>query len=112
MDGVLSSLPVPDYVLPGLFLLIVMGVLPLVLAYGLWAGRRVPTTVRLGRFGAWHWAWFGTVALGTTLAAWLLAQGLLIGFRWPIQYVTAVNAVAILGAAFSFHVRSSYRVDR
>ncbi len=112
MDTVLPSLPVSDYVLPGLFLLTAMGVLPLVLAYGLWAGRRAPATVRLGRFGTWHWAWLGSVALGVVLVAWLLTQGLLIGFRWPIQYVTAANAAAILGAAFTAPVRRSYRAER
>jgi len=37
MTEVLPSLPVPDFKLPGLFLLVVMGAAPLLLVYGLLA---------------------------------------------------------------------------
>lgn len=36
---------------------------------------------------------------------WLALQGLLIGFRWPIQYVTAVNGLLILACAWLPSVR-------
>ena len=96
MTEVLPSLPVPDYTLPGLFLLVVMGVTPLLLAYGLLARPAWAWAEPLSRAGRHHWAWTGTLALGLVLGAWLVAQGLLIGFRWPIQYVTAANGIAIV----------------
>jgi hypothetical protein len=117
MDEALPLLPVPDYTLPGLFLLLVMGLMPLLLSYGLLArpgwGRAPP------RWSGHHWAWIactaratasvtGTLALGLLLAVWLVVQGLLIGFRWPIQYVTAVNGILIIVLALLPEVRRAY----
>jgi hypothetical protein len=108
MAEVLPSLPVPDYTLPGLFLLVVMGAAPLGLAYGLLARPAWAWAEPLSRAGRHHWAWSGTLALGLVLGAWLVVQGFLIGFRWPIQYVTAVNGLAILLLALLPAVRQRY----
>jgi hypothetical protein len=96
MGEVLPALPVSDYTLPGLFLAVVMGVVPLALTYGLLVRPGWAWAEPLSRAGRHHWAWTGTLVLGAVLAVWLAAQGLLIGFRWPIQYVTAVNGLAIV----------------
>jgi hypothetical protein len=114
IDEVLPLLPVP-----GLFLLLVMGVGPLLLSYGLlarpnWTWARAPS-----RWSGHHWAWIactaratasvtGTLALGVLLAVWLVVQGMLIGFRWPIQYVTAANGVVIIVLALLPEVRRGY----
>jgi hypothetical protein len=108
MAEVLPSLPVPDYTLPGLFLLLVMGAVPLLLAYGLLARPAWAWAEPMSRVGRHHWSWSCTVALGLVLAVWLLVQGFLIGFRWPIQYVTAANGFAILLLAMLPVVRRRY----
>jgi len=108
MAEVLPTLPVPDFTLPGLFLLAVMGVAPLLLAYGLLARPAWAWAVPLSRAGGHHWAWSGSLALGLVLGAWLVVQGFLIGFRWPIQYVTAANGMAIVALALVPAVRRWY----
>ncbi len=108
MTEVLPLLPVPDYTLPGLFLLVVMGAAPLLLAYGLLARPNWAWAEPLSRVARHHWAWTGALALGLVLGAWLAVQGLLIGFRWPIQYVTAANGVAIVALALVPAVRRWY----
>ncbi len=108
MTEVLPSLPVPDYTLPGLFLLVVMGVTPLLLAYGLLARPAWAWAAPLSRAGHHHWAWSGALVLGLVLGVWLVVQGLLIGLRWPIQYVTAANGVAIVALALVPEVRRWY----
>jgi hypothetical protein len=96
MSEVLPLLPVPDYTLPGLFLLFIMGLVPLILAYALLARPNWAWAGSLSRWSGHHWAWTGTLVLGVILALWLVVQGLLIGFKWPIQYVTALNAFLII----------------
>lgn len=112
MDAVLAQLPVPDYVLPGLFLVGVMGLVPIALAVGL--ARRVawPWAARLTRGSGHHWAWTGSLALGLVLAAWLALQGALIGFVWPIQFVTAAIAVAIVALTLLPSVRRAFELPR
>jgi len=99
---------VPDYTLPGVFLLVVMGVTPLLLAYALLARPAWTWAEPLSRAGGHHWAWTGALALGLVLAAWLGVQGFLIGFRWPIQYLTAANGIAIVALALLPAVRRRY----
>ncbi len=105
MGDLLPLLPVSNFTLPGLFLLVVMGLTPLALAYGLLVQ---PLWGRVGRLFAWngrHWAWTSTLLLVLVLAIWLAVQGLLIGFQWPIQYATAVNGLLILLLALTPGVR-------
>lgn len=105
MQVVVPLLPVADLVLPGLFLVVVMGVGPLVAAYGLLARPPWPALARVERVSGRSWAWSAALALGVVLAGWLALQGVLIGFRWPIQYVTAGNAAVIVALALAPTVR-------
>ena len=108
MDVVLPQLPVASFVLPGLFLIVVMGLLPIVLAYGLVARPAWPFADAAARRAGHHWAWSGTLALGLVLGAWLVLHAALIGFAWPIQFVTAGNAVVIVALALLPNVRRTF----
>ncbi len=110
MDVVLPHLPVASFVLPGLFLITVMGVVPIVLAYGLIARPSWPVGDAAARWAGHHWAWTGTLTLGLVLGAWLALQAAMIGFAWPIQFVTAGNAVAIVVLALLPQVRGTFVV--
>jgi hypothetical protein len=92
----LPELPVSDFILPGLFLLLVMGIMPLLLIYGLLARPGWTWAERLFHWSGHHWAWTGTLLLGIVLAIWLIYQAFLISFEWPIQYITAVDGFLII----------------
>ena len=109
MTEVLPLLPISNYLLPGLFLLFVMGFFPVLLIYGLvarpnwsWLESAFPKV-------QYHWAWAGTVLLGILLAVWLIVEGVLIGFKWAIQYVTAVNGLLILLFVFLPPIKRFFR---
>ena len=104
----LPLLPVPDFFLPGLFLLFVMGFLPLFLIYALWARLRWAWVEKIFRWSRYHWAWNLTLALGLTLGAWLTWQGILIGFREPVQWITAINGLLIVLTGLSRPVREYF----
>src|SRR3954454_11494832 len=59
----LDGLPLRSYALPGLWLLIVMGVSPLVILYGLWAQPTWSWTALIERRSHAHWAWTAAIAL-------------------------------------------------
>jgi hypothetical protein len=96
MSDILQFLPVSTFILPGLFLVFVMGLSPLFLAYALLTRPQWIWAKRIARDCGYYWAWTGTLALGVILMIWLFVQGLLIGFKWPIQYVTAGNGILII----------------
>jgi hypothetical protein len=111
MEKELASLPVPDFTLPGIFLLIVMTLTPLFLTYGLIAKPEIPFLRNLARFAPYHWSWTGTVTLGVVLMLWLAFQAYFIGFTAPIQYVTALNGVLILLLPFLPRIKLHYRAS-
>jgi hypothetical protein len=104
---ILPLLPVPNFILPGIFLLVVMGLFPLALAITLVTR---PNWTWLGSLFQWsnhYWAWTGTLILVAIMALWLIYEGWLIGFFW-ITYMTAVLGLLILIFALLPSVRDYY----
>ena len=112
MSDVLPLLHVPNYILPGLFLLLVMGLAPLVMTYGLLARPRWSRIDQWMQWSGHHWSWTGSLTIGIVLVIWLCIQGLLIGFRWPIQYVTAGNGLVIVLFAMIPKVQRFYSIQQ
>ena len=104
---VLHLLPVPNYILPGIFLFAVMGLFPLLLAYTLIARPNWPWVDSLFQWSKYYWAWTATLILVAIIAIWLVVEGMLIGF-WPITYFTAAQGLLILLFALLPGVRKFY----
>jgi hypothetical protein len=64
--SLLEGTPFGDYLIPGLILLIVVGLFPVVVLYGLIRRRR--------------WGWWLSVAAGAGLVIWIIAEGVLLGY--------------------------------
>jgi uncharacterized membrane protein len=78
----LAGLPINSFLLPGLYLVLVYGLLAPVIAYGLW--KRAP------------WAWGSAVVLGVILLVWIIGQFLLWGSPHVIQAIYFVLSLAML----------------
>ncbi len=111
LQEILKYLPVPDFTAPGIFLLVVMGLGPLFLVYGLLACPKWKLMEVISCWSGYQWGWTGTLVLGIVLAGWLTFQGVLIGFKWPIQFITAVNCLLIILLTLSPGVRKWNRLD-
>ena len=103
----LPLLPVPNFILPGIFLLIVMALFPLVLAISLITRPNWSWVDSLFEWSNHYWAWSGTLILVAILALWLIYEGWLIGM-FPITYVTVVLGLLILLFALMPSVRKYY----
>ncbi|RRR75654.1 MAG: hypothetical protein EI684_04215 [Candidatus Viridilinea halotolerans] len=112
VDILLPRLPVPNFILPGLFLLFVMGLAPLAMSFGLFVRPNWPWAAALARWSGHYWAWTGTLILGLLLLIWLAVQAAMIGFSAGIQYVMVVNGLALLGIALWPAVEQMYRLGK
>ncbi len=103
----LEGTPFGSYLVPGLVLLVLLGLLPLVAFYGLVRNR--------------SWSWLLSVALGAVLMTWLTTEIVLIGgrlfrespsvsmFLWVFYGVVGAS-ILVLGQLPS--VRAHYRAAR
>jgi hypothetical protein len=89
----LEESPFDDYFVPGLFLLTVLGVLPLVALYGLWERRR--------------WSWPLVLMVGPALLVWIAVQIAWIGYqpRPPLQLVYGALGLVLSVSALLPSVR-------
>lgn len=80
----LEGSPFSTYFLPGLILFTVLGIGPLVVAFGVTGPR--------------PWAWFGSLLVGVAVLIWLGVEIATVGFQaWPpLQLIYALEGVGIL----------------
>ncbi|MBN1631022.1 MAG: hypothetical protein JW990_14770 [Thermoleophilia bacterium] len=99
--SLLEGTPFDDYLIPGLILLVVVGLEPLIAFFGLIGGRT--------------WGWWVALVAGGDLLVWVIVEILLLGylpgFGIALQIVYALVAVAILGCALARATRDYYEVS-
>ena len=89
----LRGSPFGSYLIPGLILFTVLGIFPLIVAFGVTGPRA--------------WAWFGSLAVGVGVLVWLVVEIATVGFQaWPpLQAIYAILGVAILALTATRSVR-------
>lgn len=82
--NMLAGSPFPDFLIPGLVLLVVLGVLPLAVLWAMWRRRT--------------WAWAGSALIGLALVIWIGVQISVIGYspRPPLQLTYGLLGSALL----------------
>lgn len=93
----LESTPFIDYLFPGIILLLILGIIPTIVAYGLW--RR------------YTWAWTGALFVSFALIIWIGVQIALIGYRAqpPLQAIYGVLGFIMLFTLFAPGCRNVFR---
>jgi hypothetical protein len=104
----LPLLPVSNFVLPGLFLFVGMGLFPLLLIFALIVRPDWNWVEKLFQWSKHYWAWTATLILVLIIAVWLAYEGWLLGW-WPITYATAVIGLFIFLFAMMPGVQKYYR---
>lgn len=89
----LAGSPFADYWIPGIVLLVVLGIGPLLVVYALW----------------WrpNWGWLGSLAVGVALIIWILVEIMVIGYQPqpPLQLIYGVLGILIVVLALLPQVR-------
>lgn len=93
--GHLAGTPFTDYTIPGLVLVVVLGLYPLAVLYGQLTRRPL--------------AWPASLAMAGALAVWVLVEVALIGYVSPLQPAYGLLGVALALLCFAPSVRTYYR---
>ncbi len=102
--------PLDTFLVPGLFLLFVMGFLPLALAAALWLRPAWLWGQGFQYLTHEHWAWTFTMLFSYILLGWLLFEVLLFGIEAPIQWIIGIVAITLFGLSRLRSVREYYAV--
>lgn len=96
----LEGSPFKDYLIPGLTLLVVLGLFPLLVLYGIVRRRR--------------WSWWLSVAVGAGLVIWIITEVAVVGYQPGValnmQIGFGLVGVAILVLALVRPTRRFFRV--
>lgn len=89
----LHGSPFDNYFIPGLFLLIALGVFPVFVIYGLWGYR--------------SWSWLSSLLVGIMLIIWIIVEILIIGYQPapPLQLIYGLLGFIIIVLVLSPKLR-------
>ncbi|MFB6192231.1 MAG: hypothetical protein ABEI11_02785 [Haloarculaceae archaeon] len=90
----LDDTPIGSFLVPGLVLFLLFGLLSSFVCYGLYTRRQ--------------WAWPAAITIALALLVWVLVE-VAIGFSRPTVYLNIGTAIGILGLALHPAVRSELR---
>lgn len=91
----LEGSPFNSFLLPGIILLLLLGVLPAILSFALMAQPGWKRVGFLNIYPGIHWAWTYTVYLGIMLVVWILVEILWISYD-ALQTIFGLVGVVIL----------------
>lgn len=100
--SLLAGSPFGDYLVPGLILLVLLGIFPLVVAWGLWFR---PAWARVG-VSEVDAAWLAALFVGVSLIVWILVQMTIL--RFFLQPVLLAQGIAIIGTSLLPATRRHY----
>lgn len=92
----LRDSPFGSYLVPGIILFLILGIVPLLVLPGIWKRRQ--------------WAWLLSLFIGVALAVWIVVEIMIIGFhpQPPLQQIYGILAVVIIVLTFSKSVRQYF----
>lgn len=109
--SLLDHTPFHNFLIPGLFLFLALGVFPLGLLYPLLKRPRWAWANALNCYRDKHWAWTYSLYLGITLILWIDVQILFVGYIHVLQTIFAFVGVSIIVLSLLPSVQRWYTMD-
>lgn len=102
----------PNYLIPGIILLVCLGIWPLITAWGLITMRDCGWAERLNIFKKLHWSWAFSLYISITLIIWIsvetyILNGVAFIHLFYIALGLAIEIVTVLPHVQEAHLKSS-----
>jgi hypothetical protein len=108
----LEHSPFDSYLIPGIILLVVLGIYPIVVAFLLYCKPQWSAVQALERGAHQHWSWLAALTAGLATVIWVVVQFLMLGARHPLQIgleiVIITLGMAIIALSLFPSVRRYY----
>ena len=107
--SMLDKSPFTNFLIPGLTLFVVLGLIPCLLVFALLKKPQSVLAERINFFPDMYWAWTGSVYVAFALIIWLQAKMMFLQAVGWLHTVYMLLAVALLFVALLPDVRTLYR---
>ncbi len=107
----LAGSPFADFLVPGIILFTVLGVMPCLLVVALLKKPASRCAERLNCFGDMHWAWTGSIYVAVALIGWIQLEMVFLNAVSWLHTVYMGWAVVILLVALLPKVRQLYKKE-
>ena len=107
--SMLDKSPFPDFLIPGIILFLVLGLVPCGLVFALLKKPVSALAERANFFSDMHWAWTGSIYVAFALIIWIQTEMIFLQAVHWLHTVYMVLAIAILFVALLRDVRSMYK---
>jgi len=105
---ILQNSPFNNFLIPGLFLFIVLGVLPALVFYSLLKQPQWPWANALNVYSDMYWAWTFTLYIGFALIIWISVQTLVINYVHFVHTAYVLLGILIISLALLPSVKQAY----
>ena len=106
--SLLENTPFTTFIIPGLFLLIVLGIFPALLSYAMIVEPNWKLLNKLNIYCDFHSIWSNLLLLGLTLVSWIIIQVYLIGGGHVFQLIYGLLGIIILLITLSPKIMKYY----
>ncbi|MEW7289964.1 hypothetical protein [Aquimarina sp. 2304DJ70-9] len=103
--------PFSDFLIPGLFLFLVLGVFPGIVLYGLIKKKHFSMVEKINLYKNYHWAWTFSYYVGLLLILWINMQLFFIKSFDIAHFVYSMLGVAIIIITHVPHTKRDYEID-
>lgn len=95
----LENSPFTNYLIPGIILLLILGILPLTVMNGLWKKQK--------------WSWYGSLFVSVSLLIWIFVEVLMIGYQAepPLQLIYGLAGILLLIFTLMSSVKNFLVID-
>jgi hypothetical protein len=107
--SMLRHSPFPDFIIPGMFLLVLFGLFPLVILFGLFRKNNIELLDALNIYRHRHWAWTFSYFIGLLLVVWINVQLYFLKEFHILHFVVSMLGVAIIFVSHLPGTKSDYR---
>ena len=107
----LEHSPFPDFLIPGLFLFIFLGLLPALVFYGLIKRPIFRALEKLNMFKDYHWSWTYAYYIGVLLILWINMQLFFVKEFGMLHFVYSMLGVLIVFITHLPGTKRDYRHD-
>lgn len=106
----LEQSPFSNYLIPGLFLFIVLGLFPALAFYGLIKKPKIKWLEKLNPYKEYHWAWAFSYYIGIILVLWINSQLIFkIGFD-VLHFLYSVLGICIIVFTHLPSTKKDYKI--